>query len=134
MKRFAIVLSITVFVLFGSWVSAQNSESKGAAPANPQQPQVTPQQGQSPAQQQQDLAECYDVAKAKTGIDLRELSAMAPAGLKIPGTENLPSAAASGAPAKAAASASTKAMLANQACLKARGYLMKNPAPKAIAP
>jgi hypothetical protein len=131
MKSFGIALWFFALVSLGRVTFAQTAGSTGAAQAK--KPQVTAQRGQSPDQQQQDFEQCYDIAKAKTGIDLRELSAVSP-GVKIPGMESLPSTAAGGLPAKAAARASAKAMLADEACLKTRGYLIKNRAPKTAPP
>src|SRR4051794_15245042 len=115
MKRFAIVLS--TFALIGFSASAQT-------PSGAQKPTVAPQQGQSAAQQHKDLAECYEMAKAKTGIDPSALEAIAPGipGMTSSGPE--PSAASAGAPGKAASSANKKPMidkfqLANQGCLQA---------------
>jgi hypothetical protein len=128
MKSFR--LPVITIVFFGFLTFGQTSEGN-AAPPNPQPPQVAPQHEQCVAQQQDEFADCYDVAKMKTGGGPHMLNSVAP-GVKTPGMEGL--SAATGASAKALPSASTKAMLANAACLKARGYLIKHRAPKAAPP
>src|SRR5262245_10908911 len=116
-----------------------------ATEASPAQPSVTPQQGQTAEQQKKDLAECYDIAKAKTGIDPSALLSK-----KVPGLSDAASAAgaagaapggasqggaaqpSSGGQAQGAADKQAKLdkfQIANQACLKARGYLVKGQVP-----
>ena len=82
MKRLALLFSIIVIGL-GALMFAQAGQSKeqaaqATAPVTPnvKQPTITPQKGQSAAQQQQDLAECYEIAKSKTGVDPRALGAI----------------------------------------------------------
>jgi hypothetical protein len=142
MERFALILSILVIAL-GSPTLAQTSQSKEATPSTAEPPQVTPQQGQSAAQQRHDLAECYDIAKAKTGVDPRALAEATGGKVNIPGMPSAPNAdsaaAAAGTPGKDAPSADKKLMLdkfqlANQGCLQARGYIIKNPAAPAPPP
>jgi len=144
MKCLVVLFSIGVLAL-GALTFAQSGKSneqaaQATAPAtsNVQQPTITPQQGQSAAQQQQDLAACYEVAKAKTGIDPRDLSSVASGKLdSIPGMENSGKSATPAAPAtpqNAAPAADKKAMfdkfqLANQGCMQAKGYLVKSPSP-----
>ena len=131
MKRFAIVL--LMLALIGFSASAQ-------APPGAQQPKVAPQHGQSAAQQQKDLAECYQIAQENTGIDPSALESIAPG---IPGMSSSgkpeSSPANAGAPEKASSGAGKKPVidkfqLANQGCLQARGYLVKSPKPKAAPP
>jgi hypothetical protein len=47
-----------------------------AASSTPAQPQVTAQQGQTAEQQKKDLQDCYDIAKAKTGVDPQALTGL----------------------------------------------------------
>jgi hypothetical protein len=92
------------------------------------------------AQQQKDLAECYEIAKAKTGIDPQALGAIAPSIPGMPTSGNpASSAAGAGATEKAGSSAGKKAMidkfqLANQGCLQVRGYIVKSRTPQAAPP
>jgi hypothetical protein len=148
MKRLPL-FSINVLAL-GALTFAQPSQSKEQAAQataqetpNVQQPTITPQQAQSAAQQQQDLATCYEIAKAKTGIDPRDLGAAATGKLdSIPGMESSGKAATPVAPAKpqnAEPIADKKAMfdkfqLANKGCMQAKGYLVKSPTPNAVSP
>jgi hypothetical protein len=143
MKRFAKMLSVVLVMSFGSLAFAQATQ--GSAPSGAKQPEVTPQQGQSAAQQQKDLAECYEIAKAETGVDLRGLGEVAPGKFDIPGMSSGAgkadaSAAQAATPAKGASGTEKKAMfdkfqLANQGCMQARGYLVKKPpAPQAAQP
>jgi hypothetical protein len=132
MKHLVLLFSV---IVVGVLMFAQASQIE-------QQPTVTPQQGQSAAQQKQDLAECYQIAKAKTGIDPRDLAAIAPGTLdSIPGTQssgNVETSTPSAAPQKGASGANKKAFdkfqLANEGCMQARGYIVKSPAPNAPSP
>jgi hypothetical protein len=61
-------------------VSAQSTQPTQQAG----NPDVTPKNNQSAEQQQEDISECYSIAKARTGVDP---SALGKSGLmKIPGT------------------------------------------------
>jgi len=76
------LFSIVVIGL-GALIFAQANQSKekaaqATAPAksNVKQPTITPQKGQSAAQQQQDLQSVYEIATSKTGVDPRALGAI----------------------------------------------------------
>ena len=147
MKLFRVQFLLLSIFIFAGWVAMQQSPAnagQGAEPS-PAQPSVTPQKGQTAAEQKKDLTECYDIAKAKTGIDPSALLSKKVSGL---GDAAASAAAATGAanqgaaqssagePAKGAADKQAKLdkfQIANQACLKARGYLVKGEAP-ATAP
>jgi predicted lipid-binding transport protein (Tim44 family) len=134
-----ILLMTLLLVSFGPIMLAQEPGQPAKPAPDAQQPAVIPQQGQSPAQKQQDLAECYDIAKAKTGIDPRALSGAVPGIPGMPSTAQPEAAAGAAAPEKDASDATQKMsldkfQLANQACLQARGYVVKAPKPKAEPP
>lgn len=153
MKLFRVQSLILSVFIFAGWALMQQPSGGGAqrTQATPQQPSVTPQKGQTAEEQKKDLAECYEIAKAKTGIDPSMLSGLSK---KVPGASGAESATQAGAAAaagaatgatqpaapaesgQAQAAASNEAKLnkfemANQACLKARGYLVKSQAPAA---
>jgi hypothetical protein len=150
MKLFRIqFLLLSVFVFVGWMAMQQPSANAGqGAEASSAQPSVAPQKGQTAEEQKKDLAECYDIAKAKTGIDPSALLSK-----KVPGLGEAAAAAgaAGAAPGGAGQGESAqppaggqaqgadkqakldKFQIANQACLKARGYLVKGQAP-ATAP
>ncbi|MCI0348852.1 MAG: hypothetical protein L0Z53_05445 [Acidobacteriales bacterium] len=153
MRLFRIqVLAFSVFIFVGWAVMQQPSATAGQRTA--EQPSVTPQKGQSAEQQKKDVSECYNITKEKTGIDPSVLlskkvpglseagaatqdaaSAAAAAAGGAPGASQ-PSVPAEGAPAADAEGKEAKLnkfQLANQACLQARGYLVKGQAP-ATAP
>lgn len=147
MKLFRVQFLLLSIFIFAGWIAMQQpSVTAGqGAEASSAQPSVTPQKGQTAEEQKKDLAECYDIAKAKTGIDPSALLSK-----KVPGLNDAAAdaAAASGAanqggaqpPAGGQAQGAAdkqakldKFQIANQACLKARGYLVKDQAP-ATAP
>jgi hypothetical protein len=159
MKLFRVQVLIFSVFIFAAWAVMQQPSAPGGqgAQASPEQPSVTPQKGQTAEEQKKDMSECYDIAKAKTGIDPSTLLGMSK---KVPGVGEAGSATQAGAAAAAGAagaatganqpaaapqpesgqaqSSASKAKLdkfeiANQACLKARGYLVKGQAP-ATAP
>lgn len=92
------------------------------APASaPAQPEVTAQKGQTAEQQKQDLQECYDIAKAKTGIDPQALT-----GLMGKGTGAM--GAAAGQATDAAAGAAGSAAAATQKAAGQEGQSGQAPA------
>lgn len=145
MKLFRVQLLVLSVFLFVGWVVMQQPSASAGQPAqaSSEQPSVTPQQGQTADQQKKDLAECYDIAKAKTGIDpaaliskkipgLSEAASATQAGAAGGNQSTAPPAASGQAPASADKQAKLdKFQIANQACLKARGYLVKGQAPTA---
>jgi hypothetical protein len=149
MKRLALLCSITVIGL-GALMFAQANQSKeqaaqATAPATPnvRQPTITPQKGQSAVQQQQDLAECYEIATSKTGVDPRALGAITAGKLDsipgMPSSGKTEMSTATATPQKGASAANKKAMLdkfqlANQGCMQAKGYIVKRTAPSAPSP
>jgi cytoskeletal protein RodZ len=148
MKRLALLFSIIVIGL-GALMFAQASQSReqaaqatAQATPNVQQPTITPQKGQSAAQQQQDLAECYEIAKSKTGVDPRALGAITAGKFdSIPGMPNsskTETSTATATPQEGASGAKNamldKFQLANQGCMQAKGYIVKSPAPSAPSP
>ena len=156
MKLFRVqILLLSVFVFVG-WIAMQqpsaNAGQGGEAAAA--QPSVTPQKGQTAEEQKKDISECYDIAKAKTGIDPSALlskkglgeaaSATQAAGASAAGAAGAATGASNQGAAQPSESAQAegaagkqakldKFQVANQACLKARGYLIKGQAP-ATAP
>lgn len=157
MKLFRVQLLLLSVFIFAGWMAMQQPAASGdqGAQASSEQTAVTPQKGQTAAEQKQDMSECYDIAKAKTGIDPSALvglskktpgageaasateAASAAAGAAGAGTGSQPAAAPQPESGQAQNSANKakldKFEMANQACLKARGYLVKGQAP-ATAP
>jgi hypothetical protein len=143
-RKFWVHVIIVALAFSATPVIAQTGGAPAAA-----QPHVTPTQGQSAAQQQKDLSECYNIAKEKTGIDPQMLGNLMPgnssgaaagqAGAQAPAQSGQNSAggvmgAAAGAMGQSAPSAGAKGtkaskintfQMANQGCLQARGYLVK---------
>jgi hypothetical protein len=67
-------------LLSGSFAFAQTGQPEGSKAASAPQmsaSQVTAQHGQTEAQKQKDLQECYNIAKAKTGVDPQALMGVA---------------------------------------------------------
>jgi hypothetical protein len=147
------LLILSVFIFVGWAVMQQPTANAGQGAQSTPEASVTPQKGQSAEQQKKDLAECYKIAKEKTGIDpwaIPGLSKSVPGlgeagdaaqnaasgGDTAAGTTGAkqPSAAPSSPGAQSGESKQAKLNkfeVANQACLQGRGYLVKGQAPAA---
>jgi hypothetical protein len=147
MNRAPVILML-LSASFAYTQTPQPEASKAPSAAQVSASQVTAQHGQTEAQKQKDLQECYNIAKAKTGVDPQALMGIAGGSA---GTSSSPQAATSGATsgiesavgsaasgqgaeaAKSSAASNAKTKLdlfgvANQGCVEARGYLVKAPA------
>ncbi len=113
------------------------------AAQKPEYPKVTAEYRQSPEDQQKDIAECYEIAKTRTGIDPAELNQAdkSNASDSSKTAQNVPAEADSAASAAADRAANTPKeqpidtfRRANEACLKARGYIVNKTNSKGSAP
>lgn len=145
---FVLALAISPFAFGQTQDSSSASTQTSSSGQASSQTEITPQRGQSAADQQKDLRECFDIAKSRTGVDPSTLSAAAS---KIPGAGAAPStdanpadsaagkqvgsatgmareatgSAAGAAPSSDVASKMSTFDAANKACLQARGYVVK---------
>src|SRR4051794_12354317 len=98
----------SVLVLAALSLQVVQEGAAQAASSTPAQPQVTAQQGQTAEQQKKDMQECYDIAKAKTGIDPQALTGLMGKGKSASGAASQASDSVTGA-AGSAVSATQKA-------------------------
>jgi hypothetical protein len=66
---------MTAVVLLGASCCLLPAQSAHKSSSAQVQPKLTPQRGQTAAQQQKDLQDCYEIAKAKTGVDPQAITA-----------------------------------------------------------
>jgi hypothetical protein len=116
----------------------------------PDRPQITPRYNQSAEEQENDLAACSEIAKARTGIDPAKLAQSGPTNVPeaagnaaTPNSSSAPSAAGAQPPPEADSAASAadndrrvssierdqqaeRFRTADEACLRARGYIVNS--------
>jgi hypothetical protein len=159
--RMLVLLALAVFAGTNR-ATAQANQDNAQSAGSVQQPEIQPQKGQSPQEQKKDISDCYDLAKSKTGIDPSALSSLSKdkaagaasaagantggamgqvaeaAGAQSAQDQSTTAAAGAAQPSadvSGAASPESKMdtfKMADQACLKARGYIVKSSVPKAL--